>query len=234
MPGPGSYWFGEEEKKEVLDVLESGYLFRYGSFDDPRFRHKAYDLRTGIRAVLRGGSRLADQFRHQRLLVALMGVGLRPGDEVIVPAYTFVASYSAIIFAGGVPVLAEIDDSLTIDPEDIERRITPRTRAIMPVHMLGNPSQMEAIMAIAAQARPAGRRRRLPGGGRFVPRAKAGEHRPGGGLLAERLQDDHRRRRRRHGYTATTRFTSGPSAPTIRDTSRCGRGSRSASGASWG
>jgi len=60
-----------------------------------------------------------------------------------------VASYATIIFAGGVPVLAEIDDSLTIDPEDIERRITPKTRAIMPVHMLGNPCQMDAIMAIA-------------------------------------------------------------------------------------
>ena len=76
-------------------------------------------------------------------------MGLKPGDEVIVPAYTFVASYSALIFAGLVPVLAEIDDSLTIDPADIERRITPRTKAIMPVHMLGNPCDMEAIMAIA-------------------------------------------------------------------------------------
>ena len=76
-------------------------------------------------------------------------MGLKPGDEVIVPAYTFVASYTAIIFAGLVPVLAEIDESLTLDPEDIERRITPKTKAIMPVHMLGNPCNMAAIMAIA-------------------------------------------------------------------------------------
>ena len=83
------------------------------------------------------------------LLSGLIALGLKPGDEVIVPAYTFVASYSAIIFAGLVPVLAEIDESLTLDPEDIEHRITPRTKAIMPVHMLGNPCNMDAIMAIA-------------------------------------------------------------------------------------
>ena len=151
MPGPGSYWFGEEEKKEVLDVLESGYLFRYGSFDDPRFRHKAYDFEQAYARYCGVDHALLTSSGTSALLVALMGVGLGPGDEVIVPAYTFVASYSAIIFAGGVPVLAEIDDSLTIDPEDIERRITPRTRAIMPVHMLGNPCRMEAIMDIAAR-----------------------------------------------------------------------------------
>jgi len=83
------------------------------------------------------------------LLVSLIALGLKPGDEVIVPAYTFVASYTAIIFAGLVPVLAEIDESLTLDPEDIERRITPRTKAILPVHMLGNPCNMDAIMDIA-------------------------------------------------------------------------------------
>jgi dTDP-4-amino-4,6-dideoxygalactose transaminase len=68
---------------------------------------------------------------------------------VIVPAYTFVASYSAIIFAGFTPVLAEIDESLTLDPADVEKRITSRTRAIMPVHMLGNPCKMDDIMDIA-------------------------------------------------------------------------------------
>jgi len=149
MPGPGFYWFGEEEKREVLDVLEGGYLFRYGSFDNPQFRHKAYTFEEEYARYCGVEHALLTSSGTSALLVALMGIGLAPGDEVIVPAYTFVASYSAIIFAGGVPVLAEIDDSLTLDPADIERRITPRTRAIMPVHMLGNPSQMDAIMAIA-------------------------------------------------------------------------------------
>jgi dTDP-4-amino-4,6-dideoxygalactose transaminase len=76
-------------------------------------------------------------------------MGLKPGDEVIVPAYTFVATYSAAIFAGLVPVLVEIDESLTLDPNEIEKKITPKTRAIIPVHMLGNPCDMDAIMDIA-------------------------------------------------------------------------------------
>ena len=74
---------------------------------------------------------------------------MKPGDEVIVPAFGFVATYSAAVFVGVVPVLAEIGDDLNIDPEDIEQRITPRTKAIVPIHMLGNPCNMEAILAVA-------------------------------------------------------------------------------------
>jgi 8-amino-3,8-dideoxy-alpha-D-manno-octulosonate transaminase len=76
-------------------------------------------------------------------------MGIKPGDEIIVPAYTFVATYSAAIFAGAVPVLAEIDESLCLDPNGLEARITSKTKAIMPVHMLGNPCDMDAIMEIA-------------------------------------------------------------------------------------
>ncbi len=71
------------------------------------------------------------------------------GDEVIVPGYTFIASISSIVVANAIPVLAEIDDSLTIDPTRIEELITPRTRCVIPVHMLGNPCDMDAILAIA-------------------------------------------------------------------------------------
>jgi len=84
-------------------------------------------------------------------MCCLSALGLKPGDEILVPAYTFVATYSAAAFLGIVPVLCEIDESLDIDPADLERRITPRTRAIMPVHMLGNPADMDAIMAVAAK-----------------------------------------------------------------------------------
>ena len=83
-------------------------------------------------------------------MAALVALGVGRGDEVIVPGYTFVASISAIIAVGGTPVLAEIDESLTIDPADIERRISRHTKAIVPVHMLGNPSDLDRIMAISA------------------------------------------------------------------------------------
>src|SRR5262249_59400368 len=83
------------------------------------------------------------------LVTGLTALGIGPGDEVIVPAYTFIASAAAVLLCGAVPVIAEIDDTLTLDPADAERKITPQTKAIMPVHMRGIPSQMDEIMAIA-------------------------------------------------------------------------------------
>jgi dTDP-4-amino-4,6-dideoxygalactose transaminase len=149
MPGPGACWIGEEERREVLDVLESGSLFRYGDVKDPKFKQKVYKFEQEFAQFCGANHALATSSGTSALLVSLIALGLKPGDEVIVPAYTFVASYSAIIFAGLVPVLAEIDESLTIDPDAIERRMTPRTKAIMPVHMLGNPCNMDAIMDVA-------------------------------------------------------------------------------------
>ncbi|MCK5739316.1 DegT/DnrJ/EryC1/StrS family aminotransferase [bacterium] len=84
------------------------------------------------------------------LRIALMAAGIGPGDEVIVPSYTFIASASAIVEANAIPVFAEIEpDTFNLDPNDIEARITPRTKAIMPVHFGGRMSDMDAIMAIA-------------------------------------------------------------------------------------
>lgn len=83
------------------------------------------------------------------LLVALIGLGVGPGDEVIVPGYTFIASISSIIYARAVPILAEVDRTLNLDPADVERKITPRTKAIMAVHMLGNPARLDELKKIA-------------------------------------------------------------------------------------
>ncbi|MCE5249787.1 DegT/DnrJ/EryC1/StrS family aminotransferase [bacterium] len=149
MAGPGSYWIGEEEKKEVLEVLESRHLFRYGNMADKNFKHKVYTLEEEFARYCGVKYALATSSGTSAILISLLAMGIKPGDEIIVPAYTFVATYSAVIFAGAVPVLAEIDESLSLDPGDIEARITPKTRAIMPVHMLGNPCNMDAIRAIA-------------------------------------------------------------------------------------
>jgi 8-amino-3,8-dideoxy-alpha-D-manno-octulosonate transaminase len=149
MPGPGAYWFGEEEKKAVMEVLESGNLFRYGSADNPKFLHRVADLEKKFSAYCGTEFGLATSSGTSSLLISAIALGLKPGDEVIVPAYTFVASYTSVIFAGLVPVLAEIDESLTIDPNDIENRITSKTRAVMAVHMLGNACDMDQIMEIA-------------------------------------------------------------------------------------
>jgi 8-amino-3,8-dideoxy-alpha-D-manno-octulosonate transaminase len=149
MPGPGAYWFGREEMEAVIEVMNGGYLFRYGSENDPGFLHKVSTLEKEFARYCGTDFALATSSGTSSLIASALALGLKPGDEIIVPAYTFVASYTSIIFAGFIPVLSEIDDSLTLDPDDIEHRITPRTKAIMPVHMLGNPCEMDRIMAIA-------------------------------------------------------------------------------------
>ena len=149
MAGPGAYLFGDEERKEVMDVLESGYLSRYGREDDPRFKHKVVTLEQEFARKMGVRHALATNGGTSSLMAALVALGIQRGDEVIVPGYTFVASISAVIAVGGTPILAEVDESLTLDPADIEQRITKRTKVIIPVHMLGNPSDIDAIMAIA-------------------------------------------------------------------------------------
>ncbi len=83
------------------------------------------------------------------LISSLVAVGVGPGDEVIVPGYTFFASCAVIPVVKAIPILAEIDDSFTLDPDDFEKKITSRTKAVIPVHMRGVPCQMDRIMEIA-------------------------------------------------------------------------------------
>jgi len=149
MPGPGMEWIGEEEKKEVLEVLESGHLYRYGSADDPRFKAKVVKLEQEVASQFGVPHAVAVNSGTSALWVALVGLGIGPGDEVIVPGYTFIASISSIIFARAVPILAEVDRTLNLDPADVKRKITPRTKAIMAVHMLGNPARLDELKAIA-------------------------------------------------------------------------------------
>jgi dTDP-4-amino-4,6-dideoxygalactose transaminase len=147
--GPGSYVLGEEEKKELLDVIESGGLFRYGVPGVDGFQHKVASFEQEMAATIGIKHTVATSSGTGSLLCCLAALGIGAGDEVIVPGYTFIASISSIILSNAIPVLAEVDNSLTIDPDKIEELITDRTKAIMPVHMLGNPCDMDAIMAIA-------------------------------------------------------------------------------------
>lgn len=151
MPGPGREWIGREERESVLEVLDTGYLFRYGRPDDPAFRRKVHTFEQELAQACGVRHAVATTSGSAALVAAILAAGIGPGDEVIVPAYTFVATYSALIFCGAVPVLAEIDDSLTLDPAELRRRLTPRTRAVMPVHMLGNACDMDPILAFARE-----------------------------------------------------------------------------------
>lgn len=149
MPGPGRELIGEAEKQEILDVLEQGYVFRYGKPDNPAFKAKVYKLEQQVAAMSHVPYAVAVNSGTSALLVAVGGLGIGPGDEVIVPGYTFIASMSAVIYARAIPILAEIDETLNLDPQDVRRKITPRTKAIMAVHMLGNPARLDELRALA-------------------------------------------------------------------------------------
>jgi dTDP-4-amino-4,6-dideoxygalactose transaminase len=149
MPGPGAFLVGEEERRHVAEVMETGYLSRYGTEDNPKFKHKVVTLEQRFAARAGVKHALAVNGGTGAIMASLVALGVGPGVEVLVQGYTFVASISAILAVGGVPVLTEIDESLTVDPRDLEGKITPKTKVIMPVHMLGNPSNMEAVNAVA-------------------------------------------------------------------------------------
>src|SRR5580704_4931264 len=153
MPGPGMEWVGEEEIKEVMEVLKSGYLYRYGvsvgDKVDPRFKAKVYQCEREITALMTVKYGVALNSGTSALLTALAGLGIGPGDEVIVPGFTFIASIAAIVYARAVPVLAEIDETFNLDPADVEAKITPHTKGIMVVHMMGNPARLNELKAIA-------------------------------------------------------------------------------------
>ncbi len=153
MPGPGMDIIGDEEKKALMEVIESGYLYRYGDLSDPKFKAKVWNLEQDFAKKIGSKHALAVSSGTTALLTALWTLGIGPGDEVIIPGYTFIASITSIIFSRAIPVLAEIDETLTLDPKDVIKKITPHTKAIMLVHMLGNPGYLDEILNIAQENR---------------------------------------------------------------------------------
>jgi dTDP-4-amino-4,6-dideoxygalactose transaminase len=149
MPGPGVYFNDDAEMREVLEVLKTGYLSRNGNEQDPKFLHKVVDLEQAFAAKMGAEYAVAVCSGTAALMCSLVAAGVGPGCEVLVPGYTFVATFSSVIAVGATPVMVEIDDSLTMDPVDAESKITTRTRAIIPVHMLGNTSAMDELTALA-------------------------------------------------------------------------------------
>lgn len=138
---------GEPEIAAVTAALKRKTLWRFLNPDDiseSAQLEKAYRQFCGVRYALAigGGGTGA-------LICALVGLGIGSGDEVIVPGYTYIATAAACLTVGAIPVLAEIDESLTLDPHDVEHKITPFTRAILPVHMRGTPCDMQPLLAIA-------------------------------------------------------------------------------------
>lgn len=145
---PGYELFGAQERKEVNDVLETGILMRYG-FDGQRNGiWKARELETLICSTLGCSYAQLVSSGTAALTTAMAALGIGAGDEVIMPSFTFVASFEAILSVGAIPVPVDIDASLTLDPEAVVAAITPHTKAVMPVHMCGSMARMDELLAI--------------------------------------------------------------------------------------
>ena len=137
------YRIGEAEVARVRKLIESGRMFRYGKGGECDRFERDWGKHVGVPHVrmTRSGT--------GALYTALVGLGVGPGDQVVVPSYTYMATALAVVGAGAIPVIADVDESLTLSAKDLERRITPHTRAVIPVHMVGLPCDMKGIMRVA-------------------------------------------------------------------------------------
>lgn len=143
---PGGLEIGEPEEKQVLEVLRRKYLFRY--YGPQEYPSKVAEFERKFAAKMGSRHCLAVNSCTSALISALVACGVGPGDEVIVNGYTFFASCAAIVAAKAIPVICEIDDSLTMDPDDLEKKITEHTKAVIAVHMRGAPCDMDRITSI--------------------------------------------------------------------------------------
>jgi 8-amino-3,8-dideoxy-alpha-D-manno-octulosonate transaminase len=142
----GSEYYDDAEQKELTDVLTARSPFRwYG----PKTPLKVATLEKEFAAKMQTRYALAVTSGTAALQCAVNALEIGPGDEVILPSWTWHSCYCAIALAGALPVFAEIDESFNLDPKDIEHRITPKTKAIMAVHLQGNPCDLDPVMSIA-------------------------------------------------------------------------------------
>jgi len=147
---PGFELIGEEEKRAVVEVFErGGVLYRYGLNDRRQNIFRVDEFEKKIAEKLGVRYALCVCNGTAALKIALIGLGVGPGDEVITQSFTFVATVEAILELGAIPVITEVDKSLNMDPTDLKRKITERTKAIIPVHMAGVAARMDEILGIA-------------------------------------------------------------------------------------
>jgi dTDP-4-amino-4,6-dideoxygalactose transaminase len=148
LPGGGLGWnaIDDKEIEAVIRVLKHPqHLFRYPL---PGYESNCQGFERELREKLGVKGALMVASGTSALTLCLSAYGVGPGDEVIVPAYTYIATASAVTNAGAVPVIADVDDSLALDPDDVERRISPYTKAVIIVHMQGIPGRVNALRAV--------------------------------------------------------------------------------------
>ncbi len=148
---PGFELWSDAERKELMDVVDSGVLMRYG-FDGARKGHwKAKELEEAICSYFGCDYAQLLSSGTAALTTAMAALGIGAGDEVIIPSFTFVASFEAVLSTGAVPVLVDVDETLTLNPDAVRAAITAKTKCIMPVHMCGSMADMDALKAICKE-----------------------------------------------------------------------------------
>ena len=148
---PGYEQFGPEERKELDDVIQTGILMRYG-FEGPRTGiWKAKELETAICQTFGCVHAQLVSSGTAALTTAMSALGIGYGDEVILPTFTFVASFEAIISVGAIPVFVDVDDTLTLSPGAVRNALSPKTKCIMPVHMCGSMADLDALKLICKE-----------------------------------------------------------------------------------
>ena len=146
---PGFEWLGEEELAAVTDVMQRKVLFRYEFGEQRGDAWRVREFEQAFAEFCGAKHALAVTSGSTALKVALAAMGIGAGDEVITQGFTFVATWEAILDCGAIPVFAEVDDSLCMDPDDLKAKITSNTKCIVPVHMCGAQACIENIMAVA-------------------------------------------------------------------------------------
>lgn len=148
---PGTELFGPEEKKEVNDVLETGILFRYNHDAQRNNIWKAREFENEVKKITGAKYAHAVSSGSTAVACALAAAGVGAGDEVIVPPFTFIASVEAVLFSGALPVFAEIDETLCLSAAGIKAAITPKTKAVLLVHMCGGMANMDEILKVVKE-----------------------------------------------------------------------------------
>ncbi|MFN8211639.1 MAG: DegT/DnrJ/EryC1/StrS family aminotransferase [Bacteroidales bacterium] len=148
---PGTELFGEEEKRAVMEVLETGVLFRY-NHDEARkgiWKARTFERELAEYHGVKYAHMTSSGTTADNLALAACGIGA--GDEVIVPTFTFIAPVEAVLHAGAIPVFADIDETLCLSVETIKAAMTPKTKAVVVVHMCGSMAQIDEIAAFCKE-----------------------------------------------------------------------------------
>jgi dTDP-4-amino-4,6-dideoxygalactose transaminase len=152
---PGVYWLGKNEEDAVLDVLRNGSMFRYYGIGEPDYPDEkgrpCYVDALEAKARLQYNCKyvLAMNSGTGALITAMRALDIGPGCEVIVPSFLWVATVGAVVQVGAIPVICEVDDTFTIAPQDLEKKISVKTKLIIPIHIAGVACDMNAIMSVA-------------------------------------------------------------------------------------